>query len=84
LVEKWDLLDPSSFALADRTRPRSGASARPSPAALTSSRSARDLASRACVAWVEGAGDRRDERWEWLRAQDVMRSVRWLVPPARA
>ena len=28
--------------------------------------------------------DRRDERWEWLRAQDVMRSVRWLVPPARA
>lgn len=26
----------------------------------------------------------RDERWEWLRAQDVMRSVRWLVPPPRA
>src|SRR5665647_3438540 len=34
--------------------------------------------------WVEESGDRRDERWEWLRAQDVMRSVRWLVPPARA
>jgi len=36
------------------------------------------------VGWVEESGDRRDERWEWLRAQDVMRSVRWLVPPARA
>jgi len=36
------------------------------------------------VGWVEESGDRRDERWEWLRAQDVMRSVRWLVAPARA
>jgi len=36
------------------------------------------------VGWVEESGDRRDERWEWLRAQDVMRSVRWLVRPARA
>ena len=25
--------------------------------------------------------NRRDEHWEWLRAQDVMRSVSWLVPP---
>ena len=43
-----------------------------------------DVASRKCVGWVEESGDRRDEHWEWLRAQDVVRSVRWLVPPARA
>jgi len=24
------------------------------------------------VGWVEESADRRDERWEWLRAQDVM------------
>ncbi|NLE71756.1 MAG: hypothetical protein GX609_06620 [Actinomycetales bacterium] len=38
------------------------------------------------VGWPEGDGraERHDERWEWLRAQDVMRSVRWLVPPQRA
>ena len=36
------------------------------------------------VGWVEDATDRRRERWEWLRAQDVMRSVTWLVAPTRA
>ena len=35
------------------------------------------------VGWLEESGDQRDEHWEWLPAQDVMRSVRWLVPPAR-
>ncbi len=38
------------------------------------------------VGWVDepprGAPqNRKDEHWEWLRAQDVMRSVSWLVPP---
>ena len=41
------------------------------------------------VGWLDEPGDgaaraRHDEHWEWLRAQDVMRSVRWLVPPQRA
>lgn len=36
------------------------------------------------VASGAAAAQRRDERWEWLRAHDVMRSVRWLVPPGRA
>jgi len=45
------------------------------------------------VGWLEEAADAgrparaqhtsHDERWEWLRAQDVMRSVRWLVPPPK-
>ena len=36
------------------------------------------------VGWGEDNGGRRRERWEWLRAQDVMRSVRWLVAPVRS
>lgn len=36
-----------------------------------------DAARRAARA----AATSHDERWEWFRAQDVMRSVRWLVPP---
>ncbi len=59
-------------------------------------RAVRWTATHVMVCWEEGAGGRpgpgiptvsaarRDERWEWLRAQDVMRSVSWLVPPGRA
>lgn len=47
-------------------------------------RAIRWTATHVMVGWFEEMDSRRDERWEWLRAQDVMRSVRWLVPPARA
>ncbi len=50
-------------------------------------RAIRWTATHVMVGWPEGdeaRGSRHDERWEWLRAQDVMRSVRWLVPPQRA
>ena len=47
-------------------------------------RAIRWTATHVMVGWVEELDGRRDERWEWLPAQDVMRSVRWLVPPARA
>ena len=39
--------------------------------------------SHVMVGWLQDVGGRSDERWEWLRAQDVMRSVTWLVPPPR-
>lgn len=35
------------------------------------------------VGWGDEAAERGREHWTWLRAQDVMRSVRWLVPPQR-
>lgn len=35
------------------------------------------------VGWGDEAVERGQEHWTWLRAQDVMRSVRWLVPPQR-
>lgn len=38
--------------------------------------------SHVMVGWLD-VGGRSDERWEWVRAQDVMRSVSWLVPPPR-
>jgi hypothetical protein len=47
-------------------------------------RAIRWTSTQVMVGWVEELGGRRDEHWEWLPAQDVMRSVRWLVPPARA
>lgn len=55
-------------------------------------RAVRWTPSHVMVCWEEeqaargtaAQAQRRDERWEWLRAQDVMRSVRWLVPPGRA
>ena len=34
------------------------------------------------VCWRDDPRDPGTERYEWLRAQDVMRSVSWLVPPA--
>ena len=34
------------------------------------------------VCWRDDPKDPTTERYEWLRAQDVMRSVSWLVPPA--
>ena len=34
------------------------------------------------VSWRDDPRDPATERYEWLRAQDVMRSVSWLVPPA--
>ena len=48
-------------------------------------RAIRWTASHVMVGWTDGdeRAERRDERWEWLRAQDVMRSVRWLVAPQR-
>lgn len=52
-------------------------------------RAIRWTASHVMVGWVdEPTADAaqpapRDEHWEWLRAQDVMRSVRWLLPPPR-
>ena len=33
------------------------------------------------VSWRDDPADPRTERYEWLRAQDVMRSVSWLVAP---
>ncbi|MGW6130639.1 hypothetical protein ACWFNE_11510 [Cellulomonas sp. NPDC055163] len=36
------------------------------------------------VGWRHDRRGRVDEEWVWLRAQDVMRSVTWLVPPRRA
>lgn len=33
------------------------------------------------VSWRDDPGDAATERYEWLRAGDVMRSVSWLVPP---
>jgi len=35
------------------------------------------------VGWREDTGGRPGDRWEWLRAQDAMRSVSWLVAPTR-
>jgi hypothetical protein len=35
------------------------------------------------VGWREDRDGRPEDRWEWLRAQDVMRSVNWLVAPRR-
>jgi hypothetical protein len=40
--------------------------------------------SHVMVGWREDRDGRADDRWEWMRAQDVMRSVNWLVPPRRA
>ena len=39
--------------------------------------------SHVMVGWLQDVRGRSDERWEWLRAQDVMRSVTWLLPPPR-
>jgi hypothetical protein len=36
------------------------------------------------VGWRRDPRGRAGEEWVWLRAQDVMRSVTWLVPPRRA
>lgn len=36
------------------------------------------------VCWRDDVADPTSERYEWLRACDVMRSVSWLVPPPRA
>lgn len=33
------------------------------------------------VSWRDEPNDPRTERYEWLRAQDVMRSVSWFVAP---
>ncbi|WP_255491858.1 MULTISPECIES: hypothetical protein [unclassified Actinotalea] len=35
------------------------------------------------VCWRDNPSDATTERYEWLRAGDVMRSVSWLVPPHR-
>jgi hypothetical protein len=35
------------------------------------------------VAWRDDQADPRSERYVWLRAGDVARSVRWFVSPAR-
>lgn len=35
------------------------------------------------VGWREERDGGTSERWAWLRAQDVMRSVNWLVPPRK-
>lgn len=34
------------------------------------------------VAWRDDPFDSRSERYEWLKAGDVARSVSWLVPPS--
>jgi hypothetical protein len=34
------------------------------------------------VAWKDDDNDPRSERYEWLRAGDVCRTVSWFVPPA--
>lgn len=47
-------------------------------------RAIRWTSSHVMVGWREDRNDHRDDRWEWMRAQDVMRSVSWLVPPQRA
>ena len=46
-------------------------------------RAIRWTATHVMVGWLEEDSPHR-ERWEWLRAQDVMRSVSWLVPPRAA
>lgn len=47
-------------------------------------RAIRWTSSHVMVGWREDRNGRRGDRWEWLRAQDVMRSVTWLVPPQRS
>lgn len=47
-------------------------------------RAIRWTSSHVMVGWREDLNGRRDDRWESLRAQDVMRSASWLVSPQRA
>ena len=44
-------------------------------------RAIRWTATHVMVAWKDDDGDPRSERFEWLRAGDVCRTVSWLVPP---
>lgn len=46
-------------------------------------RAVRWTTSHVMVVWRDDPNVPRTERYEWLRAQDVVRSVSWLVPPAR-
>ena len=39
-------------------------------------------ATHVMVAWKDDDNDPRSERYEWLRAGDVCRTVSWFVPPA--
>ncbi|NMR19232.1 hypothetical protein HIR71_03200 [Cellulomonas fimi] len=36
------------------------------------------------VSWRDDPAASATERFEWLRANDVMRSVSWFVPPVKA
>lgn len=47
-------------------------------------RAVRWTAAHVMVAWRDDESDPRSERYEWLRAGDVARSVTWFVPPERA
>lgn len=47
-------------------------------------RAIRWTATHVMVGWREERDGGVRDRWEWLRAQDVMRSVNWLVPPRKA
>jgi len=44
-------------------------------------RAIRWTATHVMVAWKDDEGDPRSERFEWLRAGDVCRTLSWLVPP---
>jgi hypothetical protein len=46
-------------------------------------RANRWTATHVFVAWRDDPQDPRSERYEWMRAGDVMRSVCWLVPPEK-
>ena len=45
-------------------------------------RAIRWTATHVMVAWKDDDNDPRSERYEWLRAGDVCRTVSWFVPPA--
>jgi hypothetical protein len=47
-------------------------------------RAVRWTAEHVMVAWRDEQDDPRSERYEWLRAGDVARSVSWLVGPPQA
>lgn len=44
-------------------------------------RAVRWTSTHVMVAWLESGAGPRSERYEWLRANDVARSVSWFVPP---
>jgi len=44
-------------------------------------RAVRWTSTHVMVAWKDDEKDPRSERYEWLRAGDVTRSVSWLIPP---